>query len=58
MLRLIYEIKLSRTFMESLIADFVQFSSTIAEFLSLERELGTRLYLASVLGFSYNFLIF
>ena len=44
--------------MESLIADFVQFSSTIAKFLSLERELGTRLYLASVLGFSYNFLIF
>ena len=58
MLRLIYEIKLSRTFMESLIADFVQFSSTIAKFLSLERELGARLYLASVLGFSYNFLIF
>ena len=58
MLRLIYEIKLSRTFMESLIADFVQFSSTIAKFLFLERELGTRLYLASVLGFSYNFLIF
>ena len=44
--------------MESLIADFVQCSSTIAKFLSLELELGTRLYLASVLGFSYNFLIF
>ena len=44
--------------MESLIADFVQFSSTIANFVSLERELSTRLYLASVLGFSYSFLIF
>ena len=44
--------------MESLIADFAQFSSTIAKFVSLERGLGTRLYLASVLGFSYNFLIF
>ena len=50
--------------MESLIADFVQFSSTIAKFLFLEGRLGTRREgkrersknLHSTFRFFYNFL--
>ena len=38
--------------MESSIADFVQFSSTIAKFLFLERRLDFRLRLLSILRFS------
>lgn len=41
MLRPIYEIKQSKIFMESLIADFVQSSCAYAKFLYLEWTLGT-----------------
>ena len=43
--QLIYKIK--KTLMESLITDFVQFSSTIARFIFLKERLGTRLCLHS-----------
>ena len=48
-LRLINEFEKCRTFMECLIADFIQFSSTIAEFLFLQGRLSTRLCVHSVL---------
>ena len=38
MLTPIYEIKYGRAFMESLIADFVQFSCAIAKFLFLDNQ--------------------
>ena len=37
--------------MEILIADFIQFSSTIVDFLFLQQRLGTRLCVHSVLMF-------
>ena len=42
----------SRTSMESLMADFVQFSSGIVRFSFLERRLDTAIYLHSILIFS------
>ena len=48
MLRPIYEIKQRSTFMERLIADYVQFSCAIAKFLFLEQRLDTRLCLCCV----------
>ena len=41
--------------MESLIADFVQFSCVIAKFLILEHRLGTRLCLHSILRIFLKF---
>ena len=46
------------SFMESLIADFIQFSSAIAKFLFLQGRLGTRLCVHSISWFYHNFLIF
>ena len=37
------------SFMESLIADFIQLSSTFAKFLFLQRRLGTKLCVHSIL---------
>ena len=51
-LRLINEFEKVRTFVESLIVDFIQFSSAVATFLFLQRGLGTRLYVQSILIFS------
>ena len=42
------------SFMESLIADFIQFSSAIAKLLFLQGRLGTRLCVHSVLWFYQN----
>ena len=51
MLRPIRGIKKGRTFTESLIADFVEFSSAIAKVLFLGLRLGTRLYRPSLFRF-------
>ena len=46
-----------KTFIERLMADFVQFSNTITRFLFLEQRLGTRLCLSLILRFCKNVLI-
>ena len=56
-LNLVYEIKKCRSLMESLIAGFVQFSSTTVKFLFVKEKLYTRLCLYSILRFSKRFLI-
>ena len=55
--RVIYKIEESRAFIESLLADFVHFSSAMTKSLFLEGRLAAKLYLHSNLRFSYNFLI-
>lgn len=57
MFRPMYEIKQSRTFMESLIADIIQFSRGIAKFLFWEGRLDTRLSVLNFNRFSQNFFI-
>ena len=56
--RPIYESEYSRTFLESFIADFVQYSSAIVRFFILEKRIVTRLHLRSILRFFYHFLLF
>ena len=55
MLRPMYEIKQSRTFMESLLADFVPFSCATVKFLFLEKTMDSRLNFEIFLEISLSY---